>query len=208
MVFGPFFCLCYNEAMKKVIPFVVLGTLTATPVVALSSETSSDLSFTFQPMLSLSLSETSLSISELYPGTFGRSNNMEVVVNTNSISGYTLSAAVGDGETYYTTNLENVTSATPFTSLATNANVETFETDNTWGYTLNSGTTYSGLPYYGETNWKVLSQTADNSGAKVIQFGIAAKAADSMASGEYKNVIQFRVVANPVPEEPEPDPGD
>ena len=194
--------------MKKVIPFVILGTLTATPVVALSSETSSDLSFTFQPMLSLSLSETSLSIGELYPGTFGRSNNMEVVVNTNSISGYTLAAAVGDGETYYTTNLENVTSATPFTSLATNANVETFETDNTWGYTLNSGTTYSGLPYYGEANWKVLSQTADNSGEKVIQFGIAAKAADSMASGEYKNVIQFRVVANPIPEEPEPDPGD
>lgn len=190
--------------MKKVIPFVVLGTLTATPVVALSSETSSDLSFTFEPMLSLSLAETSLSISELYPGTFGRSNDMRVTVNTNSISGYTLSAAVGDGETYYTTNLENVTSATPFTSLATNANVETFETDNTWGYTLNSGTTYSGLPYYGETNWKVLSQTADNSGEKVLYFGIAAKASDSLASGEYKNIIQFRVIANPIPEEQEP----
>lgn len=204
MVFGPFFCLCYNEAMKKVIPLLIIGTLSATPVVALSSETSSDLSFTFEPMLSLSLAETSLSISELYPGTFGRSNDMRVTVNTNSISGYTLSAAVGDGETYYTTNLENVTSATPFTSLATNANVETFETDNTWGYTLNSGTTYSGLPYYGETNWKVLSQTADNSGEKVLYFGIAAKASDSLASGEYKNIIQFRVIANPIPEEQEP----
>ena len=190
--------------MKKVIPLLIIGTLSATPVVALSSETSSDLSFTFEPMLSLSLAETSLSISELYPGTFGRSNDMKVTVNTNSISGYTLSAAVGDGETYYTTNLENVTSATPFTSLATNANVETFETDNTWGYTLNSGTTYSGLPYYGETNWKVLSQTADNSGEKVLYFGIAAKASDSLASGEYKNIIQFRVIANPIPEEQEP----
>ncbi len=190
--------------MKKVIPLLIIGTLSATPVVALSSETSSDLSFTFEPMLSLSLAETSLSISELYPGTFGRSNDMRVTVNTNSISGYTLSAAVGDGETYYTTNLENVTSATPFTSLATNANVETFETDNTWGYTLNSGTTYSGLPYYGETNWKVLSQTADNSGEKVLYFGIAAKASDSLASGEYKNIIQFRVIANPIPEEQEP----
>lgn len=190
--------------MKKVIPLLIIGTLSATPVVALSSETSSDLSFTFEPMLSLSLAETSLSISELYPGTFGRSNDMRVTVNTNSISGYTLSAAVGDGETYYTTNLENVTSATPFISLATNANVETFETDNTWGYTLNSGTTYSGLPYYGETNWKVLSQTADNSGEKVLYFGIAAKASDSLASGEYKNIIQFRVIANPIPEEQEP----
>lgn len=192
--------------IKRLIPLMILGTLMATPTFALTSESSSDVQFTFQPILSLSLSESNLSIGELYPGTFGRSNYIDVVVNTNSISGYTLSAAVGDGETYLNSNLVNNGNVTPFTSLATNASIETFEDDNTWGYTLDTGATYSGLPYYGATNWKVLKQTATNSSDKSIQFGIAAKASEDMGSGEYKNVIQFRVIANPIPEEPEPEP--
>ena len=193
--------------IKRLIPLTTLGALVATPVFAMTSESSSDVQFTFQPVLSLSFSESSLSIGDLYPGTFGRSNYIDVVVNTNSISGYTLSAAVGDGTTYLNTNLINNSTATPFTSLAANVAIETFESDNTWGYTIDAGETYSGLPYYGETNWKVLGQTENNDGNKTFQFGIAAKASDSMSSGEYKNVIQFRVIANPIPEEPEPEPG-
>lgn len=192
--------------IKRLIPLMILGALMTTPVFALTSESSSDVEFTFQPVLSLSFSESSLSIGDLYPGTFGQSNYIDVVVNTNSISGYTLSAAVGDGSTYLNTNLINNSTVTTFTSLATNAAVETFENNNTWGYTIDAGETYSGLPYYGETNWKILGQTEDNEGNKSFQFGIAAKASDSMSSGEYKNVIQFRVIANPIPEEPEPEP--
>ena len=183
--------------IKRLIPLTMLGALVATPVFAMTSESSSDVQFTFQPVLSLSFSESSLSIGDLYPGTFGRSNYIDVVVNTNSISGYTLSAAVGDGTTYLNTNLINNSTATPFTSLAANVAIET----------IDAGETYSGLPYYGETNWKVLGQTENNDGNKTFQFGIAAKASDSMSSGEYKNVIQFRVIANPIPEEPEPEPG-
>ena len=194
--------------IKRLIPLMILGTLMATPTFAITSESSSDLQFTFQPILSLSFSEANLSISGLHPGTFGQSNSIDVVVNTNNISGYILSAAVGDGTTFLNTDLVNTRSATPFVSLATTDSVESFEVENTWGYTLDYGATFSGLPYYGADNWKILKQTKTNSSDKSIQFGIVAKADRSLAAGDYRNVIQFRVIANPVPEEPDEIPGD
>ena len=168
-------------------------------VSALTYQSNTTLEFTFEPVLSLSISNTNLTINSLVPGTVGTSSDVTVTVNTNSVTGYQLSAAVGNDSTYLNTDLVNSHGSTSFTSLPMGANVNSLTDNNTWGYTLDSGTSYSGLPHYSSSIWKTLKQTNDNSGGKTLTFGIGAKASSATVSGAYQNIIQFRVVANPVP---------
>ena len=188
---------------------------------SLTYQSSTNVGFTFNPTISISLSGDLL-ISSLSPGSTSDSNIIDVAINTNASQGYTLTATAGTSST--TTNLVNTgNNNNIFTSLATNATITdwTNANDNTWGYSYSedNGTTwisgkdinnnnanilgYSGLPLDNDDNGetgKTLISTTLPSDNKTLKFKIGAKASSSQASGDYTNIINFYAVANPEPE--------
>ena len=213
---------CKNQSNKKYKIKLTLGTICGAAGIigitgiavtssisasALSYSTSSDVSFTFAPTLSIGLSTDSLNIDNLVPGNISDSNSVKVTVSSNTPYGYVLSASVGSSDstsTYYnTSNLvhEDGTVNNAFTSIDTSASEETLTTDNTWGYStsLDNGTTwstYSGLP---STTTKPLLDISDPAQPSTIDFKIAAKSSTTQASGTYNNVITFYAVGKPEP---------
>ena len=213
---------CKNQSNKKpkirlplgticgVAGIIGIASIAATSSIsasALSYSTSSDVSFTFAPTLSIGLSTDSLNIDNLVPGNISDSNSVKVTVSSNTPYGYVLSAGVGSSDstsTYYnTSNLvhEDSTVNNAFTSIDTSANLTNLTTDNTWGYStsLDNGTTwstYSGLP---STTTKPLLDVSDPATPSTIDFKIAAKSSTTQASGTYNNVITFYAVGKPEP---------
>lgn len=192
---------------------VLIQGVATTDVFALGYQSSVDLEFTFEPVLAISLSSADLLISNLAPGASAYSNTISVNVSTNNIAGYTLSAKVGDGNTYTNDKLTNASSSTVFDNLSSSSNLTLSQfNDNVWGYalgTIDSNTTYSGLVYNTDT---VINATTNNtgtaassgcvstcSGTNNTNFTIAAKASSTQVSGDYSNVIIFTVVGNVPP---------
>ena len=185
---------------------------------ALTYQSSTNVGFTFNPAISISLSDDLL-ISSLSPGSTSDSNIINVAINTNASQGYTLTATAGTSST--TTNLVNTgNNNNIFTSLATNATITDWANanDNTWGYSYSedNGTTwisgkdgsnqnilgYSGLPLDNDDSGatgKTLISTTLPSDNKTLKFKIGAKASSSQAAGDYTNIINFYAVANPEP---------
>ena len=167
---------------------------------SLTYQSSTDVSFTFNPTISINVSDDLL-ISSLSPGSSADSNVITVSTATNNPTGYVLSASVGSS-TNATTNLVN--GSYNFSSIATDASLSSLTTNNTWGYSISddNGSTwanYSGLPLYTSANWKEIAST-NTSGTNDFKFKIGAKASSTQASGDYTNVINFTAVANPIPE--------
>ena len=176
------------------------------PASALTYETGTNVQFTFNPALSLSVSGDLL-ISDLSPNTASDSNIIIVNIKTNNISGYNLYATTGN-TTYNTTELTNTTFATSsapkFTSLNTTDSIDTLSnfSPNTWGYSYsnNDGTTwtsYSGLPLYTNAGTVISSSTA--AAEDTTKFKIAASAAATQTAGDYQNVVNFYAVTNKAP---------
>ncbi len=178
---------------------------------ALSYSTNEDISFTFKPTLSISLSTGALTIDNLVPGTTSDSNAVTVTVASNTPYGYVLSAGVGSTvstDPYYNTSdlvHDNTTTEVPttnkFNSIATTASLQSLDTDNTWGYSTStdggtSWSTYSGLSH---TETKPLLDISDPAQSSTIGFKIAARSASTQASGTYNNVITFYAVGKPKP---------
>ena len=173
---------------------------------ALTYGSSTNVSFTFDPKLSIALSTDNLTIGDIVPGTIKDSNSITVAVSSNTPYGYTLSANVGSNDstsTYYNTSSlihEDSTINNTFTSIATNASEETLTTDNTWGYSTsidngNTWSTYSGLSNANKT----LLDTNNPASSSTIDFKIAAKSSTAQASGTYNNIITFYAVGKPRP---------
>ena len=176
---------------------------------ALDYQSNVGVGFTFNPSLSVTLSNGDLTINGLAPGTAARDSNIiDVNVSTNVVYGYNLSATVGNSSNA-TQNLVNGDySFTPLS--ASVAGLANFG-NNEWGYSysIDNGTNwingdyssatagYGVLPLYTATGVK-LAGSSDNAGSSV-QFKIAAKAGSSQASGEYNNVINFTAVSNTIP---------
>ena len=181
---------------------------------AVTYQDSVDVSFTFNPTISVDLSTSDLIISELTPGTTSDSNAVTITVSTNTAYGYYLTATAGTSST--SSDLVNSSNNTyKFSSIATNADLATLATDNTWGYRTSSdnGTTwsnYSGLPKdnndNGETG-KALIETNTPADSKTVKFKIGAKASTDQAAGTYTNTINFYAVAYAAPE-PSSAPGE
>ena len=178
---------------------------------ALTYGSNTDVSFAINPRLSISTSTDSLTIDNLVPGTTSDSNKVSVTVSSNTQYGYVLSAGVGSTvstDPYYNTSdlvHDNTTTTVPtinkFSSIATSANLQTLDTDNTWGYSTStdggtSWSTYSGLSH-AET--KPLLDISDPATPSTIDFKIAARSAATQASGTYINVITFYAVGKPEP---------
>jgi hypothetical protein len=172
----------------------------------LTYQTPVDIKFTFNSTLSISLSSADLLIANLAPGASASSNTITVSVDTNNITGYTLSAKVGDGTTYTNDKLINSSSNTYFDNLTSSSTLSNFG-NNKWGYalgTISSSTTYSGLVYNTNTTINATTNASGTAatgytGTSNTSFTIAAKASDTQASGDYKNVVIFTVVSNPAP---------
>lgn len=174
---------------------------------ALTYSSDTKVEFTFNPTIGVALS-SDLHIDDLAPGSTSDSNIITVSVVTNTAYGYTLNATVGQATNYETRNLVlDGNNSYNFASINYGSSLASLTTDNTWGYAYlpstsgASWTTYSGLPLYSDTtNVATLISTDEAADNDSVQFKIAAKASNAMASGEYKNVINFIAVANPEPQ--------
>lgn len=174
---------------------------------ALSYAGGVNIGFTFNPTISLSVSDD-LVISNLTPGSSADSNIITVGVATNAAYGYTLTSTVGNENNNTTRNLVNTADNTKtFTSLDFSSSITNKDnlSPNTWGYSYSSdsGTTwanYSGLPLYGDSvHVATLIDTNDAADSDSVQFKIAAKAGATQASGVYTNIVNFYAVAKPKP---------
>ena len=182
------------------------GGLSNFPVSALTYSQAVDVSFTFNPTISINLSSADLLIDELVPGSIKDSNVITVGVSTNNGFGYTLSANVGNDSTYDTRSLIRSDDDNKFTSIDVGSALDNLTTDNSWGFSskLSGDSTewasYSGLPLYSDTNnTATLIDTSSFAESSPVDFKIAAKASSDIPSGAYKNVINFIAVAKPEP---------
>ena len=187
---------------------VVFGWVNSDEVNAeLKFQSTQQVQFTFNPTMSLQISDN-LVITDLVPGTATDSNEVKVLINTNFLSGYYLTATSGTSST--NTDLINESSDVyRFNSLDPDMELPDMSEamDNQWGYSFkvddgNYGQ-YSGLPLDGDDadSGAILIDTSQAADSKVIGFKIGAKAASNQAFGNYSNVINFYIVSHPLPEE-------
>jgi uncharacterized protein (TIGR02145 family) len=179
-----------------------LAIVPTTNTSSLSYQTDVGVSFTFNPTLSVSISPSDLTISNLTPGTTDASNEISINVSTNNVYGYNLYATVGNS-THDSTNLTHANGIDTFTSISTTADLSNLATENTWGYTysLDNGTTWSnhnGLPLYTTDNPTRLKKNTGPS-EDTVNFKIAAKSSSTQPSGTYTNVINFTAITKPTP---------
>ena len=194
--------LCY--VLLYIAPIIlslfILSNNTFTNASAIEYQSNTNLQFTFNPTISVSISDN-LVIDNLSPGTAKDSNVINVNVATNNVSGYTLSATVGNSTTNPNNELTHITTPTyKFTSTSTDiAELSNLE-PNTWGYnySTNNGTNwhdYSTLPLY--TDAGTTLNYKNNASNDNIKFKIGAKASNTQASGTYTNTINFTAITNP-----------
>ena len=209
--------LCFSIITLSLLNITFLtGTILGIPistVSALSYQNSTDVSFTFDPILSISVSPDSITIPTIAPGTTDTSNTITVNVSTNTAYGYSLLASVGNNTQYNTSDLvhNDSTMDSTFTSISPTASLSSLTDDNTWGYStsLDNGSTWStyhGLPLYSAVgnntatdNPALLIDTTSPADSKSIDFRIAARASSTQPSGTYSNVINFYAVGEPMP---------
>lgn len=185
--------------MKKVYAkfLTMLTVMSLAPAGAAMAASSTELPVEFDlgSSISISLSSSSLKITDLLPGEQKNSNVVTVRVSTNNESGYTLSATVGSSENE-SKNLVNINTTDKF-AMVSGENQALG--DSTWGYSLGgaSATTFSTLPLYTETA-KVLRESSAPA-ADDVPFVIGARAKSGMSAGGYTNVINFVAVTNAAP---------
>ncbi|MBQ8156351.1 hypothetical protein IJ101_01005 [Candidatus Saccharibacteria bacterium] len=184
---------------------VVLGSTLLTTVASATStpltwQDEVDVQFTFNPALSVTISDGDIIIPNLGVGTRDNSNEIAITVTTNNIAGYQLSATVGNSTTYDYRELKHETTNTAlFNSLAVGTTLNQLSTPSTWGYSTDSGTSYSGLPKYDDTTNVAILNDSTASGTETTNFLIGAYADQNQLAGDYRNVINFNIVTNRVP---------
>ncbi len=188
---------------KRCVTFALVasGLFASSSVFATSYSYDVDVQFNFNSKLGVTITDADIKILDLAPGTSADSNIVGITISTNNVAGYTAEATVGNAQNA-TTNMTHTNSTNTFTSIATNASQASLTTDNTWGYAVStdngsSWSNFSGLPIY-TADGKQLAST-DSPASDAIQFKINAKASTSQPAGDYTNVINFKVVANKVP---------
>lgn len=149
-------------------------------------ETSSNVQFTFNPVLTLTLTGDGFVIDNLVPSMSAISNEVTASVSTNSVAGYTLSATVGD-TTYNSTSL--ISGANTISMMVSGTSL----TAGHWGYTLDNGTTYGALD---TTNSTVLARTSTAASSDVTHIKIGAYASSSQPEGIYRNVMNLAATTN------------
>jgi len=153
-----------------------------------------DVQFTFNPVLTVSLSSADILISDLVPGGVKNSNEIGVTVETNNSFGYLLTATVGNTEND-SRNLVHTNGAAVFSSIEVGSSLSALATDSTWGYSVDSGTTFSGLPKWDDATGVAELNSSTGAAEETTNFLIGAKAAAGQLAGDYSNVINFFAVS-------------
>lgn len=163
-------------------------------------KTSSNVQFTWDGSLSLTLSEDDFVIESVAPGLSADSNTVTATVSTNSSLGYTLTASVGNSTDYTSTALKTSESTIPMLTADAAALSE-----GKWGLGVvsNSTTSYKSLPLYSDTA-KTINKTTNSSGTAADNYPggstttmkVGAYPAGTQLPGTYENVVNFAVVAN------------
>ena len=169
------------------------------PASALDYSSNAGVGFTFNEAISLSVSGD-IVIDGLTVGGQKDSNVVSIVVSTNSQSGYTLSATVGDATHNYTDL--RLDANNKFTSITASTSSLS---DNTWGYKKSEvnesswDTSYNALALYGGAA-SILrdTNTMPNNGKETTYFKIGAKASSNIIGGDYSNKITFYALAKVV----------
>ena len=181
--------------------------MSAPMAVATSYVDESEIQFTFNPMLTMSLSSSDMVITDLIPGNSENSNAVTVTVGTNNVYGYALSASVGDGTTYTSTSLTR-SGGGEFASISSES---ASLSSGTWGFSTCVVTASTTCPSDANTNWsnyKGFSAVSTDvplrsytDGApqtaydRETQFRFGAYAAAGQTMGMYNNVINFKAVS-------------
>ncbi|MBR2855500.1 hypothetical protein IKE99_00985 [Candidatus Saccharibacteria bacterium] len=192
---------------------------------ALTYSNESNIDFTINPTIGITLSSSNLTIDNLAPGSYADSNIITISVNSNASHGYYLSATAGDSNTTsasHNTNLTNIANDNyTFTSLTSNQATLSSFSDNSWGYSYclttndcttnsnwisgSSGSTtagYNGLPLDNGDNGTTgvtLINTTNPTVNHSAQFKIGAKASNTQPAGTYTNTINFYAITNQTP---------
>ena len=179
----------------------IAGLFVTMPVLATTYSREVEVQFTFNSEIQIDIDTADIEILDLTPGQQKDSNVVGILVSTNNVAGYTVSATTGN-TTYNNTDMTHSDGVNKFTSISTDANESTLSTDNTWGYSTSMGSSqswanFSGLPIYTDTA-KEIAKT-DGPSTDLTKFKIHAKASTSQPAGNYRNVITFNVVANVPP---------
>ena len=177
------------------------GVFSSNNVSALSYQSNIGLNFTINPSLSISVSSNDLVIPSLIAGSYDDSNSINVVVGSNTLSGYTVSANTSNEE--MSDSSMSGSSSHIFSSLSTEADLEDLSTadDNTWGYSysLDSGSSWSNYSGLSTSSNRVLYDTNSSADNKTIGFKIGAKASSDQPSGVYTTTINFMAVSKVTP---------
>jgi len=198
-----------NKIIKLLTLSSLIGcTISSIPVSAVSNityQTTINPEFTINDSLSVSLSSSDLVISDLVPGQSSDSNVITVTASSNHSYGYVLGSTVGSSTSPFNTDalVNSIDHNATFTNLTGAGSLSAGE----WGYsyatydptnsTWQSWSTYDGLPLYNSTA-DTLATTYTN-GSTTVQFKIGAYADTDQPSGEYNNIINFTLTANPEP---------
>ncbi len=169
------------------------------PTMSLSSSANINVTFEIEKVLSLTLSSHDLLIENLVPGTSDNTNEINVNVLTNSESGYVLSASMGDIVHPYNSIQNLADSTVAFSSIGLASSVDVIPAGS-FGYSIDHGATYSGLPnFYDSTApTEVINETLVPSDDN-IPFLVGATAHEDQARGIYVNTITFTAIANKSP---------
>lgn len=183
-------CLWYDGDMKAKHIITTCGIILGGLAVAQSASAvvtyrdSTDVQFTFAPMLSLTLAgvstSTDLIITNLAPGTTGISDPVTANVVTNNSAGYILSATVGGGRTELAGTAGTISMIDSSDSSLSSG---------TWGLTMDNGNTYKAL----STSAGITLAQSDGPTGGATPVRIGAYAANDQAAGVYTNSINFLV---------------
>ena len=214
--------LLFHSSKSLLLTFISLTllslltiTLSSHPTSALTYQNETDVEFTINPTISVSLSSSDIKIEDLAPGSSKDSNIVTVSVSTNAGYGYYLSATAGTKTT--NTDLANTADSTyKFTNLSSNVASLTNIPDNNWGYSYSTdnGTTwvsgnaeststgYNGLPLdnndEGATGITLIN-TDSAVASSSVKFKIGAKSSGTQPSGTYTNAVNFYAVTKTRP---------
>ena len=209
---------CNKNIIISLLTIIVLSLVNTTlclsnSVSALSYQSSVGLNFTINPTLSVNVSNNNLVIPNLIAGDYSDSNSINVVVSSNTLSGYTVSVNTSNEEMSDSSISNSSSPSSPssppspsshvFTSLSTEADLEDLSTaaDNTWGYSysLDSGSSWSNYSGLSMSSNSILYDTNSSADSKTIGFKIGAKASSDQPSGVYTTTINFMAVSKVTP---------
>lgn len=187
---------------KLLVSLLAASVVLINVVYAVSERRDIDVEFVIEPSLTLTLSSDDVSIDNLIPGTADISNEITVSVSTNSESGYVMNATAGDITNNTTALLlrEEETITDTFQSIAPGTPVQSITENRTWGYSINHGSTFSGMPLFTDTEHVEQISTSETPAIDEIPFLISARADLFQLPGEYRNIVTFTATANPVPD--------